>query len=233
MVTCRNVLIFIVFLLFTLDSIAQLGVRIKYNSTGYPTWDTPFNSRFNSSGEMLTNGFEGGLDYWFRLKKKRIEFMPEIAYAQYNTTFERGLVSQLSMSEVHFNIHTHIYALDLGDDCNCPTFSKEGGTIDKGLFVHFTPGISYHNVNAQFIDSFNESFETTSGISFRAGVGLGVDIGISDLWTVTPIVSYFFRTPMIWKNLAENDDVSTTPNIFQLTLRLGFRPDYKRNYRRR
>lgn len=222
-------------LLVFLSSIClgQYGVRIKYNATEFRTWDTPFNDRFNTSGQMLTAGYEAGLDYWFRLKKKRIEFMPEIAYAYHRTSYDRGAVSAMDMSDFHFNFHTHIYALDMGNDCNCPTFSKDGGTIDKGLFFHLTPGISYHNISTEFRDQTLEEPGTPDGISFRLGFGVGVDLGISDLWTLTPVISYFFRSALDWEGLEENTVSTASPRILQFSLRLGFRPDYKRRYGRR
>lgn len=219
--------------LMQMTSQAQFGVRVKYNNTGFGTWDTPFNDTYSTDGEMFKNGYEAGIDYWMRLKKKRIEFMPEIAYARHQTTYTSGDISQLTLTDFNFNIHTHIYALDLGDDCNCPTFSKQGNTIDKGLFVHFTPGLSYHNISGQMSDQSNETPQMPSGLSFRVGIGLGLDIGVSDLWTISPIVSYYFRTPMTWEKLNETDDVDATASILQLSLRLGFRPDYKRKYGRR
>lgn len=223
----------ILLLTIHVSSYAQFGVRAKYNNTGFAAWDTPFNNTYNSRGQMFTNGFEGGIDYWMRLKKKRIEFMPEIAYARHTTSYTTGPISQLTLSDFHFNFHTHIYALDMGNDCDCPTFSKQGGTIDKGLFIHFTPGLSYHNVSGQMAESGIDTPQMPSGVTFRAGIGLGMDIGISDLWTITPIVSYYFRSPLTWENLNGMDSIDVTPNILQLTLRLGFRPDYKRKYGRR
>lgn len=182
---------------------------------------------------MLNSGYEAGVDYWFRLKKKRIEFMPEISYAHHRNNYARGSIGTLKMSDYHFNFHTHIYALNLGDDCNCPTFSKQGGTIDKGLFIHLTPGISYYSIGAITRDMAPEAVNTPEGISLRMGLGLGIDIGISDFWTLSPIISYYFRSSLSWQELEENRPTLVNPHILQFSLRLGFRPDYKRKYRRR
>jgi hypothetical protein len=223
----------ILFIFLSEICLGQYGVRIKYNTTEFRTWDSPFNDEYNTSGQMLTAGYEAGLDYWFRLKKKRIEFMPEVAYAYHRTTYDRGAVSMVDMSDIHFNFHTHIYALDMGNDCNCPTFSKDGGTIDKGLFFHLTPGISYHNVSTELRDQSLDGPSSPTGMSFRMGLGAGVDFGISDLWTLTPVISYYFRSSLEWEGLEENVISVVNPHILQFSLRLGFRPDYKRSYRRR
>jgi hypothetical protein len=79
--------------------------------------------------------------------------------------------------------------------------------------------------------------DDVNSIIFRAGIGIGLDIGINDLITITPIVSYYFHSGIPWENIpiAEATLVNATanPKNLQFTLRVGFRPDYTKGKRRR
>jgi len=90
------------------------------------------------TGELVdirSNGFEVGLGYWFRLKNKRMEFIPEVSYMSLAGDGVGGL-GDLTGFNVNANIF--IYPLDFHSDCNaCPTFSKDGGLIKKGFhWIH-------------------------------------------------------------------------------------------------
>ena len=213
---------------------AQFGVRLKYNSNNFNNWENTLLQRFSIDEKLFANGYEVGLDYWFKLKKRRIEFMPELSYSKSATTFNNPSIDRFNINIFSFNFHSQIYALDLEGDCDCPTFSKQGPSINKGLFFHFTPGLGYFHATGTpqaILSSLPIPNDTANGLIFKAGAGLGLDIGISNLFTVTPIISYFFHSPMIWQQLAvrENLPVDSKNNlgIIQFTLRMGFRPDYK------
>lgn len=228
---------------FSLQLSAQFGVRLKYNSSSFPNYEKHFNQSFQTDNKaVFNNGMEAGADYWFRLKKQRIEFMPELAYSLASTTFNaaKGL-DKVSLTGIHFNFHTHIYALDMEGDCNCPTFSKQGASFNKGLFFHVTPGIGYYSTSTTVRkdDLTPINYKDANSLVFRAGVGIGLDLGVSDLLTITPILSYYFHTKMDWEGIPSVGDfdiyhkVSDNQKLLQLTVRLGFRPDYTsgRRYR--
>jgi hypothetical protein len=211
-------------------SSGQFGVRLKYNNNKYKNWENVINERYTTSQKLLSPGYELGVDYWFRLKKKRIEFMPEIFYGQSNTSYtDAELLKDIKATSIGFNFHTQIYALDLEGDCDCPTFSKGGSGIDKGLFFHFTPGLLYHTSTVEFDPISSIAFNPIKHLVFRAGVGVGVDFGVSDFLTVTPIVSYYFNSLMDWEEFLQS---SANLSQLQFTLRLGFRQDYGRGRRR-
>jgi hypothetical protein len=217
---------------------AQFGLRAKYNNQSFSAWDNSiFNSNSNDN-QIFNLGYEVGLDYWFRLKKRRVEFMPEIAYSTSRSSLN-GLynVDNITLTGYYFNFNTHIYALDMEGDCDCPTFSKQGPSINKGLFFHFTPGIGYLTSNTNPLNNATLQNDEVKSIVFRAGIGLGLDIGINDLITITPIVSYYFHSGVPWENIptAEANPVNATanPKNLQFTLRVGFRPDYINGKRRR
>ena len=220
-----------------LQASAQFGVRLKYNSSDFPNFNKHFNTEFGGNPKVFGSGVEAGVDYWFKLKKRRIEFMPELAFSYASTSLNIQGLDKVSLTGYHFNFHTNIYALDLEDDCNCPTFSKQGASFNKGLFFHFTPGLGYYTTKSTFVDQQEYSLEVKD-IVFRAGVGIGLDLGVSDLLTLTPILSYYFHSKMNWNYPPGTGDlppynVADNQKLLQLTLRLGFRPDYTsgRRYR--
>ncbi|MCB9291906.1 MAG: hypothetical protein H6559_02055 [Lewinellaceae bacterium] len=45
---------------------------------------------------------------------------------------------QLSNTWLSLFLNANIYFLDLEGDCDCPTFSKSGGFLQKGLFLPHT-----------------------------------------------------------------------------------------------
>lgn len=218
---------------------AQFGVRIKYNNHSFSEWETAINNFQGSENKKLFNpGLEAGLDYWFRLKKRRVEFMPEISYSIASSNFSQNLgIEKTNLSVFSFNFNTQIYALDMEGDCDCPTFSKQGASINKGLFFHFTPGIGYYSTATTLTENITRTFDDAQGLVFRAGLGVGLDLGVSDLITITPIISYYFHSNMQWDNMPAPSDLilnsKDSPKLLQFTLRFGFRPDYGRHGRRR
>lgn len=229
----------LIFVFFSIQMYAQFGVRLKYNKNTYSDIEKVLNNEFRTDEKVFKTGIEAGVDYWFRLKKQRIEFMPELAYSYASTTISatKGL-DNVRMTGINFNFHTQLYALDMEGDCDCPTFSKQGASINKGLFFHFTPGLGYYTADAKINDNATISYEKADNLIFRAGVGMGLDLGINDLLTITPIISYYFHTKFTWDGLPTTQSdvmLSAADNqkLLQFTLRFGFRPDYSsRRYRR-
>ncbi len=71
-------------------------------------------------------------------------------------------------------------------------------------------------------------------MTFRFGFGIGFDIGVSDLVTVTPFLKYNFRTRPDWdpaELIGENGIPDGNEWLFTAGLRAIFRPDYTRRYR--
>jgi hypothetical protein len=223
--------------LFTAGS-AQFGVRVKYNNQALPGWEPKVTLLTKSDQSVLKNGYEAGVDYWFRLKKRRVEFMPELAYGYGTTTFNSSQdLSSMNLRQLWANMHIQLYALDLEGDCNCPTFSKQGSGINKGLFFHITPGIGWYQSKAEY--SVGDTYNTfnNSGSVFRIGGGIGLDMGFSDLLTVTPQISYYLTSEMAsglnGKDTPAEETTASYSRQLQFSLRFGFRPDYGRSGRYR
>ena len=181
------------------------------------------------------NGFSLGLDYWFRLTEKRIEFFPEFNLSHSIFDLPDGQSLDGQWYSLFFN--THIYVFDLTSDCNCPTFSKQRNLLPRGFFVSLSPGVTYgiFSSDSEQISAFER--DHSDWIISIAG-GLGLDIGISDLITITPFAQARYLLPFEGPTgqPPQNDQI---PPPFQLQtqedsgmrfragLRLGFRFDYR------
>ena len=229
------VCICLLFLVF--DASAQFGVRAKYNKNSVTTWDNyiDFHTSFDND-KMFASNLELGVDYWFRLKNQRIEFLPEIAMGLNTSTDFPSLSNSTELSYFAFNFNTQFYIFDFTGDCDCPTFSKQGPGLNKGFFISLSPGILYNTKKVTIGD------HTSSQTNFRFGVGAGFDIGLSDLFTITPMVSYNLTPGVAFDDLtyllSPNPIESmvpgtTTLNQIQFQIRFGFRPDYVKSYGRR
>lgn len=188
----QKTVLFSLALFLTSLSFGQIGIRTSYLVGDDPVWDLIGLSGVPNELIGPETGFSVGLDYWFRLKNQRIEFYPEINYATLSDDLAGDVDLQFNMFSFYFN--TQIYFLDFAGDCDCPTFSKDGTIFDKGLFLLISPGYSFQN----FEISPNEGeVQKLDNSTFNIGAGLGLDIGISDVITLTPFggARYYLSTP--------------------------------------
>ncbi|MEL6867411.1 MAG: hypothetical protein AAFP19_23500 [Bacteroidota bacterium] len=227
-------LITITLLFFLINSLsAQLGANAGIKRMNAPEWEAIFEGE-----SFLDQGFKVGVDYWFRLKNRRIEFTPELSYSRFASTidhFTEGNAQDFSSTQLGFHFNTNIYILDLGEDCDCPTFDKDGTILDKGLFVQVSPGLSLFQNRYEGLEEV-KSNDTV----FSLGIGLGLDIGLTNFVTLTPLISFhrFFNAE--WEDLillaTDGREISgdagetTSPNQFFAGLKLGFRFDQIRGY---
>lgn len=184
------------------------------------------NSHIDVSGEFYSEmGPELAAHYWLRLKNLRIEFYPEVFYGWYKHR-EFAFVGDFTHDwrELGVGVPTRIYPFDLKSDCDCPTFSKQNDLFKKGFFLFIDPRL-------RFSKSSNFAFRQEDwlghpdivdmwSIDFILGLGAGLDIGISDLVTISPNLQY--RTTVI------GVEESTKWNDYQLNFGITatFRPDY-------
>lgn len=61
-------------LIFTSNVSAQFGVRLKYDLNQYSNWNNALKERFSTTEALYPSSYGIGVNHWFRLKKKRIEF---------------------------------------------------------------------------------------------------------------------------------------------------------------
>jgi hypothetical protein len=196
----------------TPEADAQVGITAAHHIAKAEDW-FPGQS---FSGNSL------GVDYWFRLKKRRIEFLPELSFAAYNGKDAFANDVDWRASAFHFNVN--FYLFDFDSDCNCPTFSKTGGHFQRGFFLQISPGVIYMNNSKTSADNVKNSDKI---VAPGGGIGAGYDIGLSNFITLTPLVKFIHYQNVEWQDFDGNpasDDFSTS-NINQLYggLRVGIR----------
>ena len=229
----------LVFLSISIMAIGQFGARVKYNLNTFSGFDNYIDENTSGNNDnIFASNIGVGLDYWFRLKKYRIEFLPEVHMGlKSSSTFESN-ATNTDFSYFGFNFNTQIYLFDLEGDCDCPTFSKQGPSISKGFFFNLSPGIIYNTkeITTEFVDPSVK----TNQLNFKIGIGLGYDIGISDLFTITPMFNYNLAPGHEFNELQNIGNISpSTPviesglNQLEFQIRFGFRPDYVKSYGRR
>lgn len=231
------------FLLISFSVFSQFGLSLKYANNDLNTWNSISGQYFTTDEDIHPQTLEIGLDYWFKLKNHRIEFFPELAIGAYKgVNYTDAMQNNLNFRLLQYglNFNTHIYFLDLEGDCDCPTWSKQGTFFDKGLFLMISPGLMMMNHQAIINDITDTEIASLNNnkLAFKLGLGLGVDIGVTDLLTITPFVMYNYY-PSVSSQLFDetlavtclNCDLplqeSGALNQIQIGLRIGFRPDYK------
>jgi len=225
----QKLLLITISLALTDDISCQYGIRTKYNVNTLTKADEGLDEFFNDEA-IARRGFGIGLDYWFRLKNYRVEFMPELYYGMNTSDFESEFITSSTLSRFGFNFNTHFYLMDLEEDCDSPTFSKEGPNITKGLFFHISPGVSYDMLK---MDSSSGQVNNNEHFNLKIGGGIGLDIGVSDLLTITPIYTYnyFFGGDWVLSNFPNGAEpilnFKSTQAQHQFALRVGIRLDYK------
>ena len=220
---------------------AQFGLNVSYKQIDASGWDNNIEAFTAINGETQTtfdNGLSYGIDYWFRLKKKRIEFMPELNYAGFSETWSNSesTVAEISTNFLSLYANTNIYLFDLGSDCNCPTFDKDGDILKKGFFFQISPGVSYVSNNFSNKVSNNDVGQNTFAPSI--GLGVGLDIGVSKFLTITPIVTYRQHFNVNWENMHDllesnpiltGEDDETEVSMLSFGIRIGMRFDELKN----
>ena len=212
---------------------AQIGINAGYKNMSADKW-----SVFFEGEDFLDNGFKVGIDYWFRLKKRRVEFTPEISFSQYKSMinhFSEEQEQEFKAQFYSFHFNTNFYFLNFEEDCNCPTFGKDGTILDKGFFVQIAPVVSYIRESYKATTEVNES-----SFAFGIGGGLGLDIGINKATTITPYLNYTYYPEVKWDGLAtlasdgrpqnEGADEATSVSQWFAGLKLAVRFDEINKY---
>lgn len=167
-------------------------------------------------------GLGVGPSYGFRFRSKRIEMDPAILltgivgnYKELDRNFkELG-------SELQFPIA--IYPMDFNNDCNCPTFNKEGEKFRKGFYFFVLPALRYSQIR---VEKKLQKPEIKDGyFRYSVGIGIGMDFGINRHTTLSPSLSFHktFQDSFsyfIAEDKLNNSDASRT--YLQLALRLNW-----------
>jgi hypothetical protein len=206
----------------------QFGVTGSYLNADVREWETLVAEQTNSP--LYNNGYKVGIDYWFRLKNIRIEFMPEVGYSNMEAEIvplDDLFPNQFQTTAYHFQLNTNIYAFNIATDCECPTWSKSEPILQKGFFFQLSPGVAFFQ---QEISREGQEPIESEDFTYTLAAGAGLDIGVSDLLTITPMVKYWYIPEAGWAGLDEalgiEESVSSI-SYLEFALRIGVRFDYK------
>lgn len=179
---------------------SQIGIRTKYLSNSIDSDQSIIIEEVGAIENALSNGFGIGVDYWIRLKTKRVEFLPEIGfnYSQTSSSINNNAVS-IDYNYVYFNLNTRIYPMDFEGDCDCPTFSNQSTLIKKGFYFELSPGVGYYtsHYDSALPTVLNPEGSTRTAtqdaFSYKLGLAVGLDIGLSNLITLNPYAMYNYH----------------------------------------
>jgi len=230
-VNYRYILTIGVFLFGLNINYGQFGINIRYLSNDFNEWSDL--TREFSGGPLWDNNLEFAVDYWFRPNEIRTEYYIEANVGFANTDFTNSSLGSRhnDLKSFGLGIRSHVYIFDFKGDCDCPTFKKEGGLFKKGFFLQYGVGAGLWNKTA-------ESGSNDNNVAVDLHLGAGIDIGISDLLTITPYASYHYLPNVNYTGLIESYDLtdidgnnSTYVTRFRVGLRIGFRPDFLQDRR--
>jgi hypothetical protein len=208
----RNLFLFVC-LTMTGLAYGQFGLQLNhnFNQFGLSNVDdvlpAPDNLAY-SSGEVSVH-------YWFRLPEQRIEFQPTVYYG---TSY-----GDEDHAEYGAQFKVNIYPFDLGTDCACPTFGKQGPQLEKGFFIQLAPGYASQRL-----------FEQERVNRFTLAGGVGLDFGVSNLLTLTPIAAARLYTGSGPDFVIRDDSGQPLQNVdgdlitYQIGLQATFRLDKRR-----
>ena len=178
----------------------QIGIRTKYLKNGIDDNQTNFISKVGSIDDALSTGYGLGIDFWVRLKTKRVEFLPELGINYSQTSFETEITQySLDYNYLYFNLNTLIYPMDFEGDCDCPTFSNQSTLIKKGFYFELSQGVGYYtsHYDSSLPTVSNPEGETNTAtldaFSYKIGVAVGLDIVLSNLLTINPYAMYNYH----------------------------------------
>lgn len=156
----------ILLLFFACSVYSQIGVQAHWEN-------------LNRTGVNTTQfkGYTIGINYWFRLEKKRLEFQPMIGYQSLDQVNNDQV--NINFPSVIFEFQTNFYPLDWFNDCKCPTFGKTNDFIKKGFFLTAAPFAAF--------DLSDEREEGSNSLMWGIKAGAGLDIGITQFLTITPV----------------------------------------------
>lgn len=207
---------------------AQFGINVKYSSNDFNSWSGI--TRVASGGPIFENHLEFSLDYWFKPGEYRAEYMIEGTYGSSKTTLGSR---EYSLNMYGFGVKSNLYIFDFKGDCDCPTFKKEGDFFKKGFFLQWSANAAYWQKE---VNIFSEG---DNNVAIDFGAGLGIDIGVSDLLTISPIISYHYYPWVTWEQFGlrhgvgglDNLNAKINVSMLKFGVRIGLRPDFLKEQR--
>ncbi len=236
MINLRKSTTSLLFLLFVVLSpgYGQAGFTLSRFNQNIPDLENKVFQDNTTNQDLLPNGYRLGADFWVKpLKNFRLELYPELSIAYSKDNFNRDVrMEEFHLASAGINLNMNLYLLNFYSDCDCPTFSKQESFFEKGFFIQISPGYHYFRGVYEVSDGRELRKNIMNELVPKLGLGAGIDIGLSDLITITPIVQYsrFFNAH--WDQLSNTITgdplLDTTPdeshiNQFSYGLHIGIR----------
>lgn len=203
------------FLLILLGDQLELKSQIGLLLTGKNHLFNPGNGSSPLQVQSLTQ-IDAGASYGIGLKRIRLELHPglTIGYGTGDFHVSEHTFRQIAAS---LSIPVIFYPLDFSNDCNCPTFNKQGEFFEKGLYFILRPGVSHVWRNVEEV----EGAEEFKGILPEIGLGLGFDFGLSRQTTLSVFL-------LMARTFNGNFEFAADQKVWQksaahMNLELGFR----------
>ncbi len=204
------------FISFSLSG--QVGASVGFKSFQAEEWLSVINQFGDGSSHTASSGLSVSLDYRIRIKDIRLEFYPELSYSALKN---ESAGSNLEYALSAFHLNTNLYIFDLEGDCDCPTWSKSGNLFQKGFFLQVSPGINYFSVELNGSDDLDKDAD----LFWDIGFGAGLDLGITEFFTLTPTIRYYVAPGAKWSHQAplNSEEMTTraTAGQFFAGIRLG------------
>ncbi len=213
---------------------SQAGFTISRFNQNIPDLETIVFQNNTTNQDLLPNGYRLAGDFWIKpLKDYRLELYPEFSIGYAKDEFVRDArTEEFQLASAGVNLNMNFYVLNFHSDCDCPTFSKPESFFEKGFFIQVSPGYHYFRGVYEVTDGRELRKNVMNELVPKLGLGAGIDIGISDLITITPIVQYsrFFNAHWDQLSFTVSGDplIDTTPdeshiNQFSYGLHIGIR----------
>jgi hypothetical protein len=196
--------------------LGQVGLNFSYAQQNYNTWNQFFKTNYlaaPNAENVYENAFRYAIDYRLKLPNKRIEFYPEINFSTQKTNYLVEIINMNTDLKAHtlgLGLRSQFYIFDIDGDCDCPTFSRSEPFLKKGTYLFMSAGY-YRMRNNLVYNSTNVTLIYIEGnTNWNLGVGLGIDIGLSEHLTLSPYYKYEFNGPTEFKSL---NDIAFYENL--------------------
>jgi hypothetical protein len=170
---------------------AQLGVSMGYSWGNAPDWQMDLSAP-PGEGVLL------GLEYALPFKQLRMELVPGLALSRLSTPEILGVNTTSTGYSAH--LQWRIYPFDLQGDCNCPTFSRQGNLLQKGIWLAALGGVTAMDNRINFDLLQGESIRRS--LNVMGGVQLGLDLGLSEILTLSPFLGINYLPAVFWPELS-------------------------------
>lgn len=189
----------IVFSVFSGKS--QAGLELLVSQQRFPSWNDQINEFGAGQYHFMRFSYGAGLNYWFGMKKYRIEYTPGIYFMYSDHRSQKGTEQSIYYKNTAgLELDLNIYPLDirkLSHETDCPRFSGKSDFVTRNLFLQISPGLtgSYMNINNKEIKHYD--------LAGKIDIGIGIDLKIAGRLYVSPILKYGFTFRNNWKGFSE------------------------------